>query len=121
MDQFKEILTNYGADYEDIMRRFLDDRDFYLRILKMLFEDSNFDLLKTSINELHLDIAFEASHALKGVSANLGLTPLYNSLCAIVEPLRLKKQNENYIELLHNIQKDFDDAYSLYLSLANTL
>ncbi len=32
--------------------------------------------------------AFEAAHTLKGVAGNLGLTPLYEAVCAIVEPLR---------------------------------
>ena len=32
--------------------------------------------------------AFEAAHTLKGVTGNMGLTPLYDAVCTIVEPLR---------------------------------
>ena len=33
--------------------------------------------------------AFDAAHTLKGVLANVGLTPLYNTTVEIVEPLRV--------------------------------
>lgn len=54
-------------------------------------EDPNPSLLQKAIEDKNYPRAFEAAHAIKGVSANLGLTPLYKATCALVEALRTQQ------------------------------
>ncbi len=85
---FKEILTNYGADVKDIEYRFMGNLALYGRCLKKLVEEPGFQKLKDCYEAKDVEGCFEASHSLKGVTANLSLTPLYNSICDIVELTR---------------------------------
>ena len=70
--------------------RFMGKEDMYIKFLNMFEKDDNIRKLENSIGSGDLTAAFEAAHTLKGVTANLGLTPLYNAVCNIVEPLRTK-------------------------------
>jgi HPt (histidine-containing phosphotransfer) domain-containing protein len=50
--------------------------------------------------------AFDSAHELKGVLANMGLTPLWEDACALVEPLRVGKltnTDANYAKLLADL------------------
>ena len=53
--------------------------------------------------------AFTAAHTLKGVTANMGLTPLFDRVCAIVEPLRLGEAREDYPDMYREIEDE--DVY----------
>ena len=55
-----------------------------------------------------LDGAFEAAHTLKGVAGNLGLTPLYRSVCAVVEPLRIREERDDYADFYQAIRKEYE-------------
>ena len=88
MSFFREVFEEYGADYERTMARFMGKEDMYIKFLNMFEKDDNIRKLENSIGSGDLTAAFEAAHTLKGVTANLGLTPLYNAVCNIVEPLR---------------------------------
>lgn len=57
-----------------------------------LDDDSNFEILKKSIKNKNYEEAFSSAHTLKGVLSNFGLTPLYNKVVEIVEPLRNKEK-----------------------------
>lgn len=43
---------------------------------------------KRSSHAGNIPAAFDAAHALKGVFANVGLTPTHDQIAAIVEPFR---------------------------------
>lgn len=113
MQSFREIFENYGADYDTTMVRFIGNEQMYLKFMDMLFQDDNFQKLGSAINEHDLKAGFEAAHTLKGVAANMGLTPLYNSVCAIVEPLRARKEDEDYPVLYAEIQREFKRVEAL--------
>ncbi|WP_343208420.1 Hpt domain-containing protein [Anaerolentibacter hominis] len=110
MSRFQEIFQLYGADYENTMNRFMGNEEMYLRILDMLFKDDNLEKLGTALEEQDYKSAFEAAHTLKGVVGNMGLTPLYDAVCAIVEPLRAGMETLDYRALYQNIQSCFEDA-----------
>lgn len=88
MTDFMKAMKQYGADVDGAMERFLADEVLYKDCLKMFARDEGFETLGTAITEKNYKDAFDAAHTLKGVSANLGLLPLYGKLCAMVEPLR---------------------------------
>lgn len=91
MDMTIDKLKNYGADFEGALKRFVDDAEFYCACLVEIKDDKNFNILENAINTKDYVLAFDAAHTLKGVTGNLGLTPLYISVCALVESLRVKE------------------------------
>ena len=44
---------------------------------------------------------------------NMGLTPLYNAVCGIVEPLRAGEVRNDYRTLYQNIQIEYQKAEAL--------
>ena len=88
MADIKEVFQKYGADYETTMSRFMCNEQLYLTILAMLPRDENLHKLDRALQSHDFPTAFDAAHTLKGMAGNLGLTPLYQTICAIAEPLR---------------------------------
>ena len=88
MDRKLERLRDWGCDVDGALERMLDDEEFYLECLSMLMEDEGFDALSAALEQGDVSTAFDRAHALKGVLANLGLTPLFEQVEKIVEPLR---------------------------------
>ncbi|WP_338148938.1 Hpt domain-containing protein [Dysosmobacter acutus] len=109
MRSVQEIFEAYGADYQVTMSRFLGNEEMYLRFLHMLFQDDNLQKLGQALERGDLTAAFEAAHTLKGVTGNLGLTPLYEAVCVIVEPLRDRKE-QDYAQMYQRIREEFRRA-----------
>lgn len=66
----------------------MDDEELYAECFAMFMEDPSFVQLGEALKRQDDAAAFDAAHTLKGVAGNLGLTPLFAAICAIVEPLR---------------------------------
>ena len=88
MRGFRDTLEAYGVDYQTTMDRFLGNETLYRSLLDRLFEDDSLQKLGGALASGDTAKAFEAAHTLKGVTGNMGLTPLYAALCTLVEPLR---------------------------------
>lgn len=110
MGEFREIFEVYGADYNSTMARFMGNETMYLKFLDMLFKDDNLEKLGTALEQQDYEAAFAAAHTLKGVVGNMGLTPLFNAVCAIVEPLRKREAPEDYNGLYQVIRTGFLQA-----------
>ncbi|MEA5020379.1 MAG: Hpt domain-containing protein [Gordonibacter sp.] len=87
-------LDEYGADVEGAMARFLNDEELYESCFVSFLEDEAFLQLNEALKCGDYERAFDAAHTLKGVAGNMGLTPMYCAVCAIVEPLREKKGSD---------------------------
>ena len=87
-----EKLRAWGADVDEAMERCLNNEAFYLRLVDKALQDPNFDGLKDAVASGDLDRGFEAAHALKGVMANLALTPVLVRVQEITELLRSRTQ-----------------------------
>lgn len=107
MNKFQQYFEAYGADYKTTMERFMGNEAMYLKFLGMFFKDENIKLLGKAISDNNMDGAFEAAHTLKGVAGNMGLSPLYDSVCAIVEPLRSKDEKADYRCLYNAILAEY--------------
>lgn len=112
MPDFDQILKEYGANCSYIQETFGTNQSFYLRCLDMLFEDPNLTELGQAMEAEDWKQAFEAAHTLKGVSGNLGLTPLYEAVCVIVEPLRAGDAIA-YDPFYQSIQNQFQKVHLL--------
>ena len=85
-------LIAFGANVDEGMQRCMNNEAFYLGLVESVKSEANFDALQAAIDAGDLDAAFEAAHALKGVLANLAITPLYEPANQICELLRAKEE-----------------------------
>lgn len=118
-----DSLKAAGADTEDGLKRCLGKEDFYLKMINLALKNENFELLGGALKTEDYVKSFELCHALKGVIANVSLTPLYDLISDLTEKLRactgtvqvetgtpLEKRGEDFLELykkIRKIQKNF--------------
>ena len=84
-----EKLQGWGCDISGTLPRFLDDQGFLLECIVQVSQDEGFAALRQALAEGDLAGAFDTAHMLKGILSNTGLTPLYEVIVQIVEPLRI--------------------------------
>lgn len=99
-----DALRTYGADVKEGLGRCLNNEAFYLRMVGMAVKDEKIDALAAAIEKGDLEQGFELAHALKGMYANLALTPLTAPLSEITELLRARKETD-YAPLIEEIVK----------------
>ena len=107
-------LKRLGAETEDGMARCLNKEDFYMKLVGMALEDEKFAMLRQAVEEKRLQEAFEYAHSLKGLLANVALTPVFEPVSAITEELRGGKETD-YAPLLD----EMDARRAEFLSLAD--
>ncbi|MBO1678513.1 Hpt domain-containing protein [Bittarella massiliensis (ex Durand et al. 2017)] len=117
MQSMKNCFEEYGADYTGTMERFMQNEALYVRLLGKLFPSVELRQLGETLMTGNQADAFDAAHTLKGVAGNLGLTPLYEAVCAIVEPLRAKEKRADYPALFDAVQKEFMKAEAFWNAL----
>ncbi len=108
-------LRGRGCDIDGALARFLNNEDFYAKCFKKFIDDPAFEGLGKALAAKDVDIAFRHAHTLKGLIANMGLTPLYDLAVKIVEPLRAGQCED---ELLTYYQQLMDEMKT-YRILAN--
>lgn len=103
MSALLDALKDWGCDVDGALARFVDDEELYVMCLNKVLSDKAFADLGTALKKGEIKEAFDCAHTLKGVLANMGLTPMYDISVRIVEPLRIEA-DENlmpvYEELL---------------------
>ena len=97
-----DALREWGADVDAGMKRCLNNEGFYLKMVTRAAPDPSFDGLKAAVEAGDLERGFELAHALKGVTANLELTPICRPVTEITELLRARTQAD-YAPLLDEI------------------
>lgn len=88
MEKVFRGLEDWGCDLEGALERFLDDKELYMSCLQTVISDTAFEKLGEALEDKLVPEAFDYAHTLKGVFANLGLTPMFVIVEQIVEPLR---------------------------------
>lgn len=90
MDKMRLLdrLEGYGADMKGIHDRFLGDAELYEHCYYGLLEEQNFKLLDERMASHDYEGAFQCAHAIKGLAANLGLSPFHKKVHVLVEALR---------------------------------
>lgn len=108
MSKMLEALDAWGCDVNGAMERMTDDEEFYAECLRDVANDPYFAVLKDALKSGNRSAAFTAAHTLKGVLANVGLTPMYQKVVEIVEPLRAGRPDDltsAYNELMQMKEK----------------
>lgn len=83
-----ERLQQEGCNVEGALDTCMGMEDFYIKMLRMLASDGQMERLRAAVAAQDAREIFEASHALKGIYANLGLTPLLALDTPLVEKTR---------------------------------
>jgi len=105
-------LRAYGANVDEGLGRCMGNEEFYLRLVGMVKEDAGFAALEQAIAANDLTAGFEAAHALKGVLANLAITPILEPVMEITELLRAGTEMD-YSELLAKILEEKEKLCAL--------
>ena len=105
-------LKEFGANTEEGLSRCMNNEAFYLKMVSRAAPDPSFDSLKAAVEEGNLERGFELAHALKGVSANLELTPICRPVTEITELLRSRTQAD-YAPLLNEIISRRDELLAM--------
>ena len=107
-----ETLRAYGANVDEALVRCMNNADFYLMLVGKAAEDRRLALLAEQISEKNLDAAFETAHALKGMYANLSLTPLTTPVSEMTELLR-SRTDTDYSALMREAASQYEKLCSL--------
>ena len=107
-----EKLREYGADVDEGLARCMNMEDFYIGLVEKALADNRLPLLEQQIGKGDLDAAFETAHALKGMYANLSLSPLTQPVSEITELLRSRTKTD-YTALLAGAKAQFEALCSL--------
>ena len=105
-------LREYGANVEEGLARCMNKEDLYLMLVRKAADDHRLSLLAEQLEKKDYAAAFETAHALKGMYANLSLTPLTEPVSEMTELLR-KRTDTDYSALLHEAQMQFEKLCSL--------
>ena len=105
-------LKGLGADTATGIARCVNDEGFYLKMVSMALQDTNFEQLKESVESGDLSTAFERAHALKGVMGNVALTSLFEPIAAMTEELRAGNDID-YTDYLNTIFTELEKYRAL--------
>ena len=89
-----EKLRAFGANVEEGLQRCVNNEPFYLKLVEKAVRDSAFDNLREAAEKGDFERGFEIAHALKGVSANLALTPICVPISEITELFRHRTETD---------------------------
>lgn len=101
-------LRERGCDVDGALARFLNKEDFYTKCYKKFLDDPAFAGLDEALKQKDADAAFRHAHTLKGLTANMGLTPLHDLVVRIVEPLRGGLYSDELLEIYNTMMKEIE-------------
>ena len=107
-----ESLRALGVNVEEGLQRCINNETFYFRLVEKAIRDPAFDELRDAAESGDLDRGFALAHALKGVTANLALTPLSVPIGEITELFRARTETD-YRPLVAAVIAKRDELLSL--------
>lgn len=105
MNRYK--LTQAGVDPNEGIKRFNGKKDIYEKFLNNFPDDEHYAKMLEAIDVGDTEAAFQAAHALKGVTGTISLNELYQNLNPLVEELR-NGSLDKVDELLPAIKESYD-------------
>lgn len=112
------ILFKAGVDVQEGIKRFSGKKEIYEKYLYKFPENEYYERLEVALLKGEKEEAFQAAHALKGMTGNLSMNTLYEALKPVVEALRgeadfqvareqMDKVREQYQSVLSAIEKSY--------------
>ncbi|MDD3169978.1 MAG: Hpt domain-containing protein [Eubacteriales bacterium] len=108
MSKMIDTMRQLNCDIDAAMDRFLNDEEFYKECLCQVLMEESYGKLGEALKAGKVEEAFEYAHSLKGVLANLGLTPLLKLVTELVEPLR-QGQSEGLMPVYERLIEERDN------------
>lgn len=103
MSALTEKLVGYGCNIDEAMGRFLNNEAFYEKCFGKFLNDAAFAALGPALEQGNVTESFELAHNLKGVSANMGITPISDIIIGLVEELRAGRMPADAMESYRKI------------------
>ena len=107
-----DTLREFGANVDEGLTRCMNNEGFYVMLVKKVTADNKRSLLEQQVAQKDYDAAFETAHTLKGMYANLSLTPLSQPIGQMTELLR-SRTDTDYSALLNEAKTQFTKLCSL--------
>ena len=107
-----EELKALGANTDEGLARCMNNKDFYLRLVKMALADEGYARLRAALEAHDLDEGFERAHALKGMLGNVSLTNLAEPVIEMTEALRAR-EDRDYSGLLDKMDEELEKLRAL--------
>ena len=111
----KEFYDQINGSYDEFLGR-VGTEERAKKYIRMFTMDPTFSELNSSIDANDIPTAFRAIHTLKGLSANLALTDLYNASVTLTEILR-HYNGEDYTEALAAVREKYNNIVDAIASL----
>lgn len=116
-EKFRKQMEENGANIDTTLDRFMGNEALYMKFIMKFLEDKNFEALVANIEKGDFEGAFNSAHALKGVTANLGLDPINAQAAHITELLRNKQPEEVDVEALRKCREQLEEVYSRFQTI----
>lgn len=107
-----ECLQGVGVDIEGSLERFMGNESLYVRFLHKFPEDPNFEEMERNMQDGDREALLKSSHALKGLTGNLGLNYMYERLSTMVSDLR-EGRYDRLDSLLAELQQNYREVCDL--------
>ncbi len=101
------VLTAAGINYQEGLHRFANNDRLYEKYLLKFIDDPNFEKAKAALEAEDYEEIKNTVHALKGVSGNLSMIPLFGLCSEIVESIRGGKP-ENVAGLFEKMVPEYE-------------
>lgn len=111
-ESMKKELEEYGVDVKGVLNRFMNNEALFTKFILKFVDDKNFDSLKKAVLDKDYSEIEMYAHTLKGVSANLGIEPIYNISTKIVELVR-----SNNTEPIGNMVNELEQKYKDFIAI----
>lgn len=105
-EKYKQQLIENGINVSLALDRFMGSEALFGKFLQMFLKDKSMSLLMESLRKNDIHEAFVQAHTMKGVVANLEITPLLEILVPLTDELRGNKTD--------NVQAQVEDLNRRY-------
>lgn len=102
-----DSLKRDGNDIDAAISRMANSEALFNRFILLFPNDKSMEQLTAAVQERNVEQALSASHTLKGVAGNLGLTHLYELANDMVVKIRTDKVEEAFA-CYDDIKKQYD-------------
>lgn len=112
-----DILKNYGMDIDATIARFGSNEPLMMRFLIGFPNDKTMQSLHDAMALGDREAIKVAAHSLKGLTGNLGLTPLFEASTQLMNTLRLS-EDADPTELYQAVCREYDSAVAMLATLS---
>lgn len=101
----REFYEQIDGDFASVLERFGEELGV-TKYLAMFIREDMFSKLEEAMKNRDYEEAFRVTHSMKGVTLNLGLSPLEHSSREMCEALRNGKVPDNIDEMFEQVRAD---------------